>query len=87
VERDMQVFLEDFQDTVAPLRVKMYLLVDFDSSESASQFALLYPSYAGEYFLYLKAYSLLLDTLPTSHNRAVQWSLGLLVYLLNLLIT
>ena len=50
--------VEDFQDTIAPPRVKMYLLVDFDFSESAIQFASLYPSSIDEYFLYLKAYSL-----------------------------
>jgi len=43
----MQVCLENFQDMAAPLRVKMYPLVDFDSSESAIQFALLYPSRTG----------------------------------------
>ena len=34
MEWAMQVCLEDFQDTIAPPRVKMYPLVDFDSSES-----------------------------------------------------
>jgi len=40
----MQVYLEDFQDTDASPRVKMYPLVDFNSSKSAIQFASLYPS-------------------------------------------
>ena len=35
VERAMQVCLKDFQDTVAPPRVNMYPLVDFDFSEPA----------------------------------------------------
>ena len=35
VERAMQVCLEDFQDTAAPPRVKIYLLVDFNFSEFA----------------------------------------------------
>ena len=61
VERAIQVCLENFQDTVAPLRVKMYPLVDFDSSESAIQFASLYPSSTGGYCPYLKAYSLVCD--------------------------
>ena len=39
MERAMQVCLKDFQDTVVPLRIKMYLLVDFDVSKSAIQFA------------------------------------------------
>ena len=62
VERAMQVCLEYFQDIVVPLRVKMYPLVDFDFSESAIQFASLYPSSTDGYFSYLKAYSLVLDT-------------------------
>jgi len=44
IERAVHVCLKDFQDTVVPSRVKMYLLVDFDFLESAIQFALLYPS-------------------------------------------
>jgi len=64
VERAMQVCLEDFQDTVAPPRVKMYPLVDFDSSKSAIQFALMYPSSTCEYIQYFKAYPLVLDTQP-----------------------
>ena len=39
VERVMQVCLKDFQDIVAPPRVKMYPLVDFDFSEFTIQFA------------------------------------------------
>ena len=35
VERVMQVCLENFPDTVVPPSVKMYPLVDFDSSKSA----------------------------------------------------
>jgi len=38
VERAMQVCLEDFQDTTASPRLKMYPLIDFDFSESAIQF-------------------------------------------------
>ena len=32
VERAIHVYLEDFQDTAAPPRVNIYLLVVFDSS-------------------------------------------------------
>ena len=35
VERSMHVYLKDFQETATPSRLKMYLLIDFDSSESA----------------------------------------------------
>jgi len=62
MEWAMQVCLEDLQDTIAPPRVKMYPLVDFDSLKSAIQFAMLYPSSTGEYSSYLKAYFLVLDT-------------------------
>ena len=62
VERTIHVCLEDFQDTDAPPRVNTYLLVDFDSLESAIQLASLYPSSTGEYCPYLKAYSLVCDT-------------------------
>ena len=83
VERAIHVCLEDFQDTVAPARVNMYPLVNFDSSESAIQLASLYPSSTGGYCPYLKAYSLVCDTYPNTRSRAVQYlSLGLLVYLL-----
>jgi len=58
MERAMQVCLEDFQDTSMPMRLKMYSLVNFDSSEFAIQFVSLYPSSTGGYFSYLKAYSL-----------------------------
>jgi len=64
VERAMQVCLEDFQDRFAPPGVKMYLLVYFDSEKSAIQFASLYPSIIGEYFFYLKAYSLVFFKYP-----------------------
>ena len=47
VKRAIQVCLEDFQDTAAPPRVKIYPLVDFDFSEFAIQFATLYPSNTG----------------------------------------
>ena len=62
VERTIHVCLKDFQDTAAPPRVKTYPLIDFDSSESAIQLVLLYPSSTSEYFLYFKAYFLVLDT-------------------------
>ena len=62
VEWAMQVCLEDFQYTVAPSRVTMYSLVDFDFSESAIQLTSLYPSSIGGYCPYLKAYSLVCDT-------------------------
>ena len=62
VERAIHVYFKDLQDTVAPPRVNMYPLVDFDSSESAIQLASLYPSSTGGYFLYFKVYSLVLDT-------------------------
>ena len=39
VEWDMQVCFENFQDNIALRRLKMYLLIDFNSSESAIQFA------------------------------------------------
>ena len=58
MERAMHVCLEDFQDTDVPPRVKIYPLVDFDFSNFAIQFILLYPSSTGGYFSYLKAYSL-----------------------------
>jgi len=58
VERAMQFCLEDFQDTVASPRVKMYPLIDFDFSESIIQFASIHPSSISGYFSYLKAYSL-----------------------------
>jgi len=60
VERATKNCLEDFQDTVMPPREKMYMLVDFDFSEYAIQFASLYPSSICEYFSYLKAYFLVL---------------------------
>jgi len=56
----MQVCLEDFQDTAAPPRVRMYQLVDFDFLEFAFQFASLYPPSTGGCILYFKAYSLVL---------------------------
>ena len=62
VERAIHVCLEDFQETVVPPRVNTYPLVDFDSSESAIQFASLYSSSTDGYFSYLNAYSLVLDT-------------------------
>jgi len=62
----MQVCLEDFQHMAAPPRVKMHPLVNFDSSESVIQFALLYPSSTCGYFSYLKAYFLVL----------IDWSTG-----------
>ena len=37
MKHTMQVCLEDFQDTDASPRVKMYPLVDFNSSKSAIQ--------------------------------------------------
>jgi len=58
MEWAMQVCLENFKDMIAPPRVKMYLLVDFDSSEYAIQFALLYPSSKCGYLSYHKACSL-----------------------------
>ena len=39
VERAIHVYLKDFQDTAVPSRVKIYPLVDFDSSESTIQLA------------------------------------------------
>jgi len=62
VEWAMQVCLEDFQDTAVPPRVNMYPLVDFNFSESAIQFASLYPSSTSEYCPYLKVYFLVCDT-------------------------
>ena len=63
VERAMYVCLKDFKDTVVHPSVNTYVLVDFDSSKSAIQFASLYPLSTGEYFPYLNAsYSLVLDT-------------------------
>jgi len=59
VEHAMQVCLEDFQDMTAPLRVKMYPLVDFDFSKPAIQVTSLYLSSTCGYFSYLKAYSLI----------------------------
>ena len=44
VKRVIHVCLKDFQDIIAPPRVNTYLLIDFDSSESAIQLASLYPS-------------------------------------------
>ena len=44
VERAIHVCLEDFHYTAAPPRVNTYLIVNFDSSESAVQLASLYPS-------------------------------------------
>jgi len=67
----MQVCLKDFQDSATPLRVNMYPLVDFNSLEFAIQFALLYSSSTIEYYLYLKAYSLVCDTQPTTRSRVV----------------
>jgi len=58
VEQSMQVYLEDFQDTVTSSRVKMYPLINFDSLKFAIQFASLYPLSTGGYFPYLKAYYL-----------------------------
>jgi len=72
VERAMQVCLKDFQDNATPPRVKMYLLVNFDFLEFTIQFASLYPSSTSGYFSYLKTYSLVLDTQPTTRNKAVQ---------------
>jgi len=40
----MQLCLENFQDMVVPLRVKIYQRVDFNSSESVIEFALFYLS-------------------------------------------
>jgi len=72
VEQAIHVCLKDFQDIAAPLRVNMYPLVDFDSSESAIQLASIYSSSAGEYCLYLKAYFLVCDTQPNTHSKTVQ---------------
>jgi len=58
VERAMQVCLKDFQDIASPPRVKMYPLVDFDSSKSAIQYASMYHPNTGRYSSYLKAYFL-----------------------------
>ena len=58
IDRAIHICLEDFQDTAAPSRVNMYPLVDFDSSESGIQLALLYSSNISEYCPYLKVYSL-----------------------------
>ena len=52
---------------VAPLRVKMYMLVDYDFSESAIQSASLYPSSIDEYFLYLKG--ILFGILQVAYTR------------------
>ena len=54
VEWAIQVCLKDFQDTTTPSRVKMYLLVNFDSSKYAIQFVSLYPSSTDGYSSYLK---------------------------------
>ena len=62
VDRAIHVCLKDFQDIAAPLRVNTYPLVDFDSSESAIQLASLYSSGTGEYYPYLKTYSLVCNT-------------------------
>ena len=62
MERVIHVCLKDFQDTAAPPRVNTYLLVDFDFLESVIQLASLYSSSTGEYYPYLKAYSLVCDT-------------------------
>ena len=43
MEQTMQYYLDDFLDTTVPLRVKIYPLIDFDSSEFAIQFTSLYP--------------------------------------------
>jgi len=61
MERAVQICLEDFQDTAVPPIVNIYLLVDFDSSESAIQLASLYPSSTCGYFSFLKTYFLILD--------------------------
>ena len=72
VEHAMHVYFEDFQDPAAPPRVKIYPLVDFDSSEFTIQFASLYLSSTGGYFLYLKAYFLVIDIYSTTHSRVFQ---------------
>ena len=51
VDLAMQVCLEDFQDTVAPPRVKTYPLVDFESLVSDIQFASQYPSNIARYLI------------------------------------
>ena len=66
MERSIHVWLEDFQDIVAPLRVNTYSLVDFDSSKSAIQLTSLYPSSTGGYCPYLKVYSLVCDMQPNT---------------------
>jgi len=58
VERAMQVCLKDFQDIATPPRVKMYLLVDFDSLKSVVQYASMYHSNTARYSSYLKIYFL-----------------------------
>ena len=62
VEQVIHVCLEDFQNTAAPPRINTDPLVDFDSLKFAIQLASLYPLSTGEYYLYLKTYSLVLDT-------------------------
>ena len=44
VDLAMQVYLEDFQETVAPPKVNTYPFMDLVSLESDIQLALLYPS-------------------------------------------
>jgi len=50
---------------VAPPRVNIYSLVDFDFSKSAIQFELPYFSSTSEYFTYLKAYFVVLIDIST----------------------
>ena len=58
VYRAIHVYLKDFQDIVAPIKVNTYMLVNFNSLESAIQLASLYPSSTGGYCPHLKVYSL-----------------------------
>ena len=51
IDLAMQVCLEDFQDTVAPPRVKTYPLVDFESLVSDIQFVSQYPSSTAGYLV------------------------------------
>ena len=51
IDLAMHVCFENFQDTIAPPRVKTYSLVDFESFESDIQFASQYPSSKCEYLI------------------------------------
>ena len=57
VEWAIHVCLEDFQDSAVPSIVNTYPLV-----EICNPISILYPSSTGEYYPFLKAYSLVCDT-------------------------